>query len=52
MFSKNHLLKKMVKDIKYLFDYGDDNETQIALWDNKSDIAEFGISYGKGGDNL
>lgn len=51
-FVKAHILERMVKDIKYLLDDTDSEaETDIALWDDHHKIAEFGISYGKGGDD-
>lgn len=51
-FVKTHILERMVKDIKYLLDDTDSEaETDIALWDDHHKIAEFGISYGKGGDD-
>lgn len=50
-FVKTHLLERMVRDIKYLLD---DNESEqdidIALWDDHHDIARYGLSYGKGGN--
>ena len=41
----------MVKDIKYLLDDTEgEQDVNIALWDDHHNIAEYGISYGKGGD--
>ena len=51
-FVKTHILERMVKDIKYLLDDTDsEQETNIALWDNHHEIAEYGVSYGKGGED-
>ena len=51
-FLKTHILERMVKDIKYLLDDTDnEQETNIALWDNHHEIAEYGVSYGKGGED-
>ena len=50
-FTKTHILERMVRDIKYLLDDSDaGNEPEIALWDNREQIVEYGVSYGKGGD--
>lgn len=51
IFVKTHILEKMVKDIKYLLDDTDVNAPEIALWDNHKKFAEYGLSYGKDGDN-
>ena len=51
IFVKTHLLEKMVRDIKYLLeDIQEDGNVDIALWDDHHKFAEFGISYGKGGE--
>lgn len=52
LFVKTHLLEKMVRDIKYLLDVNDGEETKIALWDNHHELAESGVSYDKGGDDV
>lgn len=47
-FVKTKLLERMVKDIKYLLeDDENDNSAEIALWDNHHDTVESGISYGR-----
>ncbi|MDD6268482.1 MAG: type I-E CRISPR-associated endonuclease Cas1e [Oscillospiraceae bacterium] len=51
VFSRTHLLEKMVRDIKYLLDYNDSRESSISLWDNHHDFVEYGVSYGKGRDD-
>ena len=47
-FVKTRILERMVRDIKFL---ENKTETEIALWDNHHKIAEYGVSYGKGGDD-
>ena len=50
-FVKTHILERMVRDIKYLLDDSEDGDgINIALWDNHHKIAEYGVSYGKGGE--
>ena len=51
-FVKSHILERMVRDIKYLLgDTEEGEDINIALWDDHHKIAEYGISYGKGGDD-
>ena len=51
-FVKKHILERMVRDVKYLLDDTDEgDDINIALWDDHHKIAEYGISYGKGGDD-
>ena len=51
IFVKTHLLERMVRDIKYLLDDSDTQiEADIALWDDHHKIAEYGRSYGRGGE--
>lgn len=51
-FVKTHILEKMVRDIKYLLDDSDtEQEVDIALWNGQKEYAEYGRSYGKGGEN-
>lgn len=50
IFLKTHILERMVRDIKYLLDDSETDETNIALWDNQHDTVEYGVSYGKGWD--
>lgn len=48
---KTHLLERMVRDIKYLLgDMDLEQQPEIALWDDHHRLAEFGVSYGKGGE--
>ncbi|MBQ1388912.1 MAG: type I-E CRISPR-associated endonuclease Cas1 [Clostridia bacterium] len=52
LFVKTHLLEKMVRDIKYLLDDSEaDQDIDLALWDDHHKLAEYGVSYGKGGDD-
>lgn len=52
MFVKTRLLERMVHDIKYLLDDSDmEQQVDIALWDNHHKLVEFGVSYGKGGED-
>lgn len=49
---KAHLIERMVRDIKLLL--SDDSSEQlpdIALWDDHHKLAEFGVSYGKDGED-
>ena len=42
----------MVKDIKYLLDdTEDERDVDIALWDDHHQVVEYGVSYGKRGDD-
>lgn len=51
IFVKTHLLERMVHDIKYLLEETeDDQKVDIALWDDHHKLAEYGVSYGKGGE--
>lgn len=45
IFSKTHLLERMVKDIKYLLDDNETDNVNIALWNNQHEYAEYGKSY-------
>ena len=50
-FVKTHILERMVRDIKYLLDDDEkEQNTDIALWDNHHETVEYGVSYGKDGD--
>ncbi len=52
-FVKTHILERMVRDIKYLLDDTEgEQDVNIALWDNHHKIAEYGVQYGKGGDDV
>lgn len=51
-FVKTRILERMVKDIKYLLDDTEgERDADIALWDNHHQIVEYGVSYGKRGDD-
>lgn len=51
IFVKTHLLERMVRDIKYLLEETEnDQKADIALWDDHHKLAEYGVSYGKGGE--
>lgn len=51
-FVKTRILERMVKDIKYLLDdLEDKRDIDIALWDNHHQVVEYGVSYGKRGDD-
>ena len=51
IFVRTHLLERMVHDIKYLLEETEDGQkVDIALWDDHHNLAEFGVSYGKGGE--
>lgn len=51
-FVKTHILERMVRDIKYLLnETEEEQDNNIALWDNRKDIVSFGVSYGKSGDD-
>lgn len=52
IFVKTHILERIVKDIKYLLDDSSDSEVKIALWDNRQGIVDYGVSYGKGRDEI
>ena len=50
-FLKTRILERMVRDIKYLLeDDEEEQEVDIALWDNHHKLAEYGVSYGREGD--
>ena len=50
IFVQTHILERMVRDIKYLLnDTEEGPKTDIALWDDHHQLAEYGVSYGKGG---
>lgn len=52
IFVETHILERMVRDIKYLLDDTDaEHNVDIALWDDHHKLAEYGISYGKGGED-
>lgn len=52
LFVKTRLLERMVRDIKYLLDDADmEQKVDIALWDDHHKLAEYGVSYGKGGED-
>ena len=50
---KQHLLERMVHDIKYLLSDGENNEEEkekaVYLWDNIKDKVENGIQYHENG---
>ncbi|MDD6098512.1 MAG: type I-E CRISPR-associated endonuclease Cas1e [Oscillospiraceae bacterium] len=51
-FVKTRILERMVKDIKYLLDdTEDERDVDIALWDDHHQVVEYGVSYGKRGDD-
>lgn len=51
IFVKTHLLERMVHDIKFLLEETeDDQKVEIALWDDHHKLAEYGVSYGIGGE--
>lgn len=51
-FVKTRILERMVKDIKYLLDdTEDERDVDIALWDDHHHVVEYGVSYGKRGDD-
>ena len=51
-FVKTHILEKMVRDIKYLLDETDTvQDVDIALWDDHHKYKDFGVSYGKEGED-
>lgn len=50
---QNHILERMIKDIKYLLDPDNEiipYEKVMYLWDNKDDLVDFGKQY-RSGDN-
>lgn len=50
---QNHILERMIKDIKYLLDPNNEiipYEKVMYLWDNKDDLVDFGKQY-RSGDN-
>ena len=51
-FVRTHILERMVRDIKYLLDDTEgEKDVAISLWDDHHKIVEYGVSYGKGGDD-
>ena len=52
LFVKTHILERMVRDIKYLLSAPEEEEPEpdIALWDDRQKLADFGVSYGKDGE--
>ena len=53
LFAKSHLLERMVRDIKFLFqDTEEEPSKAVYLWDNLKDRVDYGISYGKRNDDL
>ncbi len=51
-FAKTRILERMVRDIKYLLDDTDtEQNVDIALWNGQKEYAEYGRSYGSGGED-